>query len=151
MLTDGNKGSCSNNVAFVFSEKDLHTAFFLSIENIPHMLEIFQRATGKSVALSSLQVDLMETRQVVTGAKFHFNAKFGSFFDIAPPQLIHALEELVLGFLSAVLVAQRKLKVELRLTSSKPVTSFVSDPSALLEYRHDVFPFGSYDVRLNLG
>ena len=151
MLTDGDKGGCSNNVALVFSEKDLHAVFFLSIEDIPHMLEIFQRATGKSVTLSSLQVDLVETRQVVTGAKFHFDAKFGSFFDIASPQLIHALEELILGFLSAVFVAQRKLKVELRLTSSKPLISFVSDPSALLKHRYDVLSFGSYDVRLNLG
>ena len=79
----------------------------------------------------------MEGGQVLAGAAAHLDALLGRLLDVAPPQLIHALEELVLGLLGAVVVAQRQLEVEHGLPGGEAVAALVGVPAAVDELVDD--------------
>ena len=105
MLTNGDEGRRGDEISFMLGEEDLHATLFLSIQNVPHVLEVLQRTSREPITLGGLQVDLVESRQVFTGSELDLDAKLVGFLDVATPQLIHTLEELVLSLLSAILVA----------------------------------------------
>ena len=54
-------------------------------------------ARREVVALGGLDVQRVEGRQVLRGALRHHDAGLVGLLDVAPPQLVHALEQVVLG------------------------------------------------------
>ena len=133
MLADGDEGRRGDEVALVLGEVQLHAPVLLRVEGVPHVLEVRQRAPGEPVAFGGFEVELVEAREVVAGAEPHLDAHLGGLLDVASPQLVHALEQLVFAFLRAVGVAKRELEIELRLACREPLAGLIGDPPALLQ------------------
>ena len=85
------------------------------------------------VAFRGLQIDAMEPCQVIALALRDGHPQLVCLLDVASPQLVHALQELLICQGSPVGVAQAQLIVELRLPRSETGTGALLLPAEMLQ------------------
>ncbi len=151
MLADGDERRRCDDIALVFGEVDAHAVGILSIEHVPHVLEVLERPAGEAVTFGCDEVDLVELREILPIAATNLDAFLGGLADVAAPLLIHALLDFLGRLLCAILVTQRQLEVELWLTGGEPFAGLLRAPAALLQIAQEPGGVVGGDVRGDVG
>jgi len=94
---DADEGGGRHQVALVFGQVDAHPVGFLGVEGVPHGFEVGQPAAGEVVAFGGFQVDAVEPGQVGAFPPGDRHTQLVGLLDVAAPQLIHALQQLLVG------------------------------------------------------
>ena len=95
MPADGEHGGRGDRLALVHGQVEPHPVRVLAVERVPHPLEVRQRARPEVVALGGDLVELLPHRQVVVAALDHLDAGLLGLLDVAAPQLVEVLEDVV--------------------------------------------------------
>ena len=85
------------------------------------------------VAFGGFQVDVVEPGQVGAFPPGDRHAEFVGLLDVAAPQLVHALEQLLVGQGRSLGVGQAQLVVELRLSGGEAVSLTLGLPTEMVQ------------------